>query len=177
MFGIKRSAVPQHALLRTHGGRHPERWGGYQDCFRVRISGSISLAEFVFAFYTSRVFKLERLLLRTFLGIRSSDEDAQTLIAGTTDTFAAWYQGARTPSELLMCDRFESTRSWFMVEPVAGGASELCFGSAVASGLGRSAMPSRFRLLLVFHVLYSQVLLHSAVRGLVRGESLKAPLN
>jgi hypothetical protein len=131
----------------------------------------VNLKEFVFAFYTSRVFKIERLLLRMLLGIRSSDEDAQALLAGTRDSFAAWYQGARTPTELLMCDRFESTRSWFMVEPVAGGASELCFGSAVARRPGRNAMPSRFRLLLIFHVLYSQLLLHSAVRGLARGDA------
>lgn len=168
MLDIERAEVPMDALLKRYGGVFPERWRGYQDCFRVRVDFEVSLGEFVTAFYTTPLFKLERLLLRVFLGIRSSDADADALLAKTRSTFAAWYEGARTPSQLLMCDRYESTRSWFSVEAHAGGRTWLCFGTAVATRPERTAMPARFRALLSFHVLYSRLLLHAATRRLAR---------
>jgi hypothetical protein len=168
VFTIARTPVPPTALLRTYGGRSPDRWRGYQDCFRIQIDHEVSLSEFVMAFYGTPLFKLERLALRSLLGIRSSDADARALVDGTRTTFAAWYEGARTPSELLMCDRYERTRSWFMAKPIAGGGSELCFGSAVATRPGNGHRPSRFGLLLGFHVLYSQLLLAAAVKRLAR---------
>ena len=79
MFGIMRSAPPTNALLVTHRGRHPERWGGYHDCFRICVRGRVTLQQFVVAFYTSRLFRLERALLRVFLAIPSSDADAYAL--------------------------------------------------------------------------------------------------
>jgi hypothetical protein len=169
VFGIIRSVPPTDALLVTYRGRHPERWGGYHDCFRIYVRGRVTLQQFVVAFYTSRLFRLERASLRVVLAIPSSDAEVCALARGTRNTFAAWYVGARTPTELLMCDRYERTRSWFRVEWDRDGGTELCFGSAVAGRRGTDAsleMSSWFRVLLGFHVLYSQLLLAAAARPL-----------
>lgn len=176
MFGIIRSAPPTNALLVSHRGRHPERWGGYHDCFRICIRGRVTLQQFVLAFYTSWLFRLERALLRILLAIPSSDADAYALARGTHNTFAAWYVGARTPTELLMCDRYERTRSWFRVGPDGDGGTELCFGSAVAGrrrANGSFVMSRLFRALLGFHVLYSQLLLQAAARSLAAAGAIK----
>ena len=169
MFGIARSIPPTDALHITHPGRHPERWGGYHDCFCICVRGRVTLQQFVEAFYTSGLFRVERALLRVFLAFPSSDADARGLARGTRDTFAAWYAEARTATELLMCDRYERTRSWFRIAPHGDGGTEICFGTAVA---GRRRvdesfdMSFPFHVLRGFHVLYSQMLLRAAVRSL-----------
>jgi hypothetical protein len=179
MFSITQGAAPGDSLLKTYqGGVHPERWGRYGDCFSVEVARAVSLAEFVFAFYTSPVFRIERWLLRAFIGAPSSDAGARGLADGSAASFAAWYVGDRNATQLLMCDRFERTRSWFRVVALDGGGTLLQFGSAVAAAPGSepgggpvggpvgepgAAAQSRgFRLLLGFHVLYSQVLLNAA---------------
>jgi hypothetical protein len=172
MFSITQEAAPEDALLKTYrGGAHPERWGSYGDCFSVRVGGVVSLADFVFAFYTSPLFRIERLLLRAFIGAPSSDRGARALAEGSASSFAAWYVGDRTATQLLMCDRFERTRSWFRVLALDGGDTLLQFGSAVAApardGETRVAATGRgFRLLLGFHVLYSRLLLNAARNSL-----------
>jgi hypothetical protein len=56
MSGIARAGVPDDSLLRTfRGGTHPERWGRYGDCFSMTVDQPVSLADFVFAFYTSPI--------------------------------------------------------------------------------------------------------------------------
>ena len=167
MFSITRESVPNDALLRTfRGGTHPERWGSYADCFAVGVDRSVSLAEFVFAFYTSPLFRIERGLLRLLINAPSSRSDARAVADGTADKFAAWYVGQRTATQLLMCDRYERTRSWFRVAPKSGGGTHLQFGSAVAARRGEHGeiprRPAAFKPLLSFHVVYSQALLRAA---------------
>src|SRR5258708_37932692 len=129
MFSITHEAVPDDALLRTfHGGTHPERWGRYDDCFAVGVDRNVSLAEFVFAFYTSPLFLIERGLLRLLINTPSSRSDARAVADGTADKFAAWYVGQRTSTQLLMCDRYERTRSWFRIAPHSGGGAPPQFG-------------------------------------------------
>jgi hypothetical protein len=173
MFSIAREAVPQDALLKTYrGGAHPGRWGRYGDCFSVTVDRAANLPDFVFAFYTSPLFRIERLMLRALVHAPSSDSDARRLADGLAATFAAWYVGERTATQLLMCDRYERTRSWFRVVPLDGGRTLLQFGSAIASAAihrtGTAAPSSGFRLLLGFHVLYSQALLHAAKVGVMK---------
>jgi hypothetical protein len=80
MFSVKRESVPDEALLRTYrGGLHPERWGNYQDCFAVNVAQRVNLDDFVFAFYTTPVFRLERLILRVAIGTGSTDADARAV--------------------------------------------------------------------------------------------------
>src|SRR3979409_160422 len=143
MFSIARQAVPNDALLKTYrGGVRPERWGAYGDCFAVSIDRAVSLADFVFAFYTSPLFRIERMLLRIFLKAPSTDAQARALADGSRSSFAVWYVGKRTATQLLMCDRYERTRSWFRVLPLAGGRTLLQFGSAIAAAPDRNFAPS-----------------------------------
>ena len=169
MFSIAREAVPQDALLNTfRGGARPERWGRYGDCFSVTVDRVVNLADFVFAFYTSPLFRIERWMLRALVGAPSSDAAARALAEGSAASFAVWYVGDRTATQLLMCDRYERTRSWFRVVPRDGARTLLQFGSAVAAASGAGRRIGGFRLLLGFHLAYSQLLLHAAKVALVR---------
>jgi hypothetical protein len=169
---IARETLPEDSLLKTHRGAvHPERWGKYGDCFSVRVDRVASLADLVFAFYTSPLFRIERLLLRVLAGAPAGDADAHALAQGSATTFSIWYTGERSATQLLMCDRYERTRSWFRVVPLNGGGTLLQFGSAVAARPGKaaaSASSAVFRLLLGFHILYSQLLLSAAKMGVMR---------
>lgn len=166
MFSISQDPVPDDALLRTYqGGAHPERWARYGDCFSVSVDRPVLLAEFVAAFYTSAVFRIERLLLRTVATAPCSDAPAMAVANGSATDFAVWRVGERTPNQLLMCDTYERTRSWFGVVPLASGRTLLRFGSALAAaprGSAGTRPAGGFRLLLSFHLVYSQVLLQAA---------------
>jgi hypothetical protein len=178
-------APPDSLLMSYRGGARPERWGQYGDCFSVNLKRRVTLEEFVSAFYTTWVFKIERRMLRWVMRAASTDAQARGVAAGTQDAFAIWRVGARTETQLLMCDRYESTRSWFRVAPIEGGTL-LQFGSAVAAarggrgggrgGGGTASMGGGFQLLLGFHVLYSKVLLRAAAtRLMAQTPGLKPP--
>jgi len=134
--------------------------GAYADCFTIEISGRVSLPQFVEAFYTSRVFKLERLILQWLVNKPSTDIEAKELAAGSRDRFAAWTVEGRSADQLLLCDYLGHTRSWLMVAPrerESEDGTRLYFGSVV--------VPVRrfpYNVLLGFHRLYSRVLLNSA---------------
>lgn len=155
--------VPATALLAAYTAK-----GAYTDCYRTELPRTVALSDFVEAFYTGRVFKLERLLLRWFARRPSTDADARAVARGEATRFAAWDVEARAPDQLLMCDMAARTRSWFMVAPMQDSSSgtRLYFGSAVvplrdrATGQARLGWP--FAALLGFHRLYSRVLLAAA---------------
>jgi len=170
MFSIIQETLPEDSLLKTYrGGAHPERWGANGDCFAVTVGYPVSLRDFVVAFYTSPLFRIERLLLRIVVNAPSSRRQAHAVAEGSAAEFAAWYVGERTATQLLMCDRYERTRSWFCVAPVNGG-TRLRFGSAVVGSrdtlAGAMTLGGSFPWLLRFHVLYSQLLLHAAKKRL-----------
>jgi hypothetical protein len=84
MFSIAREMVPEDSLLKRHRGVvRPERWGSYGDCFSVSVDRAASLADFVFAFYTSPLFRVERLILRVLAGAPADDADARALAQGS----------------------------------------------------------------------------------------------
>jgi hypothetical protein len=170
MFSVTRESVPHDSLLKTYRGPvRPERWGSYADCFAVKAAGTVDLSDFVFAFYTSRIFRVEGFILRALLGVSASRSEARALAEGTSDKFSAWYVVQRTKTQLLMCDRYERTRSWFCVALDPDGGTRLLFGSAVAAKRDQAGAPSLgggFHFLLRFHILYSQVLLRAAERNL-----------
>ncbi len=149
----------------------------YTDSFAAQIPGGVDIAQFVTAFYTTWLFKLERLILGFLAGKPSTDGQAADLAAGETETFAAWKLEARTENQLLVCDFRGRTRSWFMVEPIAAGSTGsegagtlLRFGSAVVPAVnaqtGEEGLGRGFEALLGFHRLYSRCLLSSAARRL-----------
>lgn len=166
MRPIEACELPADALLRKYlGGR------AYADCYATRFAAPVSHAKFVTAFYTTRVFKLERLLLSWIAKRPSSDAEVLDMAHGRRDSFAAWSVEARAPNQLLLCDFQGRTRSWLMTAPVPGSqATRLFFGSAVLPVTdrrsGKTSMGLAFRALLGFHKLYSRVLLRAAVRRL-----------
>lgn len=171
MLSVTQVAVPTDALLSTYrGGARPECWRDSGDCFLIPVDRVVSLGEFVFAFYTSPVFRIERVILGILAGAPSKDADARRLAEGSGTSFAVWRVGERTATQLLMCDRYERTRSWFGVVHLNDGKTLLQFGSAVASRKGARPAKARrlFRVLLKFHIVYSQVLLHAARRRVTR---------
>ncbi len=174
MTRVVQEPVPADSLLRTfRKGPDPAAWDAHADCFVTVVAGKVSLPEFVWAFYTSPVFRLERLILGP-LGWPSTDADARAVADGSADRFAAWRVLARAPTQMLLGDMLGNTRSWFAVTP-AGGDVELTglrFGSGIATRTdprtGERRRSLGFRLLGGFHVVYSRVLLASAARSLGR---------
>jgi hypothetical protein len=170
MSSIQACALPEQALLAKYAQR-----GAYTDCYITEVSRPVSHAEYVEAFYTGAVFKLERLLLAWFVSKPSTDAQAKALASGALDTFAAWRVEGRRTDQLLMCDLSGRTRSWLMVASVRTGDStctRLYFGSAVVPILDRASGQARmaflFKALLGFHKLYSRILLHAARSRLAR---------
>jgi hypothetical protein len=99
----------------------------------------------------------------------SSDDEAQKLVNGQFQRFAAWQVEDRKENELLMCDFMKRTRSWFMLAPVNASAApgtRLYFGSAVVPvqdlKTRMTSLGFGFRALLGFHKVYSVLLLYSA---------------
>lgn len=170
MFTIKACPIPDTALLGKYQNRSsPINAQAYADCYSVEVRGVVALSDLVFAFYTTPVFKLERVILKYLAGKASSDSEARQVANAAIDSFAAWTVEQRTEEQLLMCDFRGRTRSWFMVtatENAGDPRTVLWFGSAVVPGknrkTGKQELGSAFTLLLGFHKLYSRALLHAA---------------
>ena len=144
---IEESALPERALLQKY-----VEAGAYTDCFSCEVVGDVALVDFVEAFYTSWLFKLERFILRVAISRPSTDLEARQVALGEIEKFAAWRVEERGDQQLLMSDFRDHTRSWFMVAP-----GRLYFGSAVIP----KDQPS-YKLLLGLHRLYSRALLATA---------------
>jgi hypothetical protein len=162
--------LPPDALLNRYTGTQ-----AYVDCYAACLRGRVSHAQYVEAFYTTFVFKLERWLLRWLVSRPSTDVEARQLAQGHLDAFAAWTVEARAPDQLLLSDFRGRTRSWLMVAGAVQGetaVTRLYFGSAVVPARGASAdrkgMGQPFQLLLGFHKLYSRILLGAAHSRLAR---------
>jgi hypothetical protein len=69
---LQACALPEQALLAKYA-----RDGAYTDCYAAEIAWPVSLAEYVEAFYTGAVFKLERLMLGWFISRPSTDAQAK----------------------------------------------------------------------------------------------------
>lgn len=165
MLNIEKPGLPADALLQPYA----EMEGAYTDCYAVVISGNVSLKEYVTAFYTTSLFKLERYILKHSVKKPSTDSEARAVAAGEIDNFAAWRVEARADNQLLMADLWGKTLSWFMIAPQPDGqknATRLYFGTAVAptqktkDGIPR--IPSAHQTLMGFHKLYSRALLSAA---------------
>jgi hypothetical protein len=167
MPSVLSAPLPPHALLATY-----RESGAYTDGYVTTLDRPVALASYIDAFYTTPLFKLERLILAAFAGRPSTDLQARQLAIGQLDTFAAWRVEARQADQILLADLSGRTRSWLMVAPSEGGGTQLYFGSAVVPvadpASGQRRMGLAFRALLGFHTLYSRALLFSARRKLTR---------
>lgn len=168
MIAVQACELPDGALLRRYQGG-----GAYADCYVTDLARPVSHAEYVEAFYTTAVFRLERWLLSRFVARPSTDAQAAALAAGTLASFAAWNVEARGPDQILLTDFQGRTRSWLMSAPGPDPrTTRLFFGSAVVSVVdrrsGQARMGVAFRVLLGFHKIYSRVLLRAAATRLAR---------
>ena len=168
MGSVQSGELPPDALLNRY-----KQNGAYTDCFYVDLPGVVSHAEYVEAFYTTPVFKVERLILAAFALKPSTDLQANQLAHAQTEHYAVWSVEARTSNQLLLCDFLGRTRSWLMTVVDERGASgtRLYFGSAfvpaVDRATGRASLGIAFYALRGFHRVYSRVLLRSAVSRLL----------
>ena len=157
--------VPPASLL----GRLAAQRGAFADAYMLRLPPTITLAEFVEAFYTTRLFKLERWLIARS-GRPSSDADVRAIARGEDGRMAAWTVEARVAGELLMHEDSGVTRSWFKAEAGEGGATILWFGSALIPRRRGPGGEPRFgwhvHALMGFHRWYSRALLRAAARRL-----------
>jgi hypothetical protein len=158
--------LPVRALTQRYRAK-----GFFTDAYVMTIDREVSLAAFVEAFYTTRLFKLERAILAVIVRKPSTDAQARALGLGEIDAFAAWTVEARETEQLLLRDLNGGTRSWLMRETVDGG-TRLYFGSVVVGKSDGAAGPPRmglvFRALLGFHRRYSVGLMRAAHRRLTR---------
>lgn len=172
IHAVQPGELPADALLNAY-----RESGAYVDCYTCDLDGAVPLAAFVEAFYTTRLFKLERFVLRWLVRRPSTDADAVRLADGSANSFAAWRVESRAANQLLMADFMGRTKSWLMVESRegsdAGVQTRLFFGSAVVPQARRGAetQPTLgwvFQALLGFHRLYSRLLLGAARSRLAR---------
>ena len=167
MTPIRLQALPAHSLLARYATE-----GGYTDCFVADVPGDITHAEYVEAFYTSWLFKLERLVLKVLVAKPSTDAEARELASGSRERFAAWSVEARAPQQLLARDFQGKTCSWLMAElrPENGATTRLYFGSGIVPRVqadGQRRLSFTFRLLLPLHQFYARSLLRATVSRLV----------
>jgi hypothetical protein len=168
---ITQKPVPDFSLLRTYRAPlHANAWNEFMDCFAAELPRTVSLAEFIRAFYDSLPFRLERRIIQVLIGRPSTTQDVQALASGTAENFAAWVVLERTDTQLLLGDFRGQTRSWLAVRPLPGGGTQLLFGSGIRAVpdpvTGAPARSWGFRALGGFHLLYSRVLLGAARRRL-----------
>ncbi len=163
MLSIEKSNVPTDTLLANY-----ILHGSYVDCYTTGFPGRITFPEFIFAFYTTWLFKVERFILTWTVAKPSTDLQARQLADGRVDKFAAWIVEARTENELLLCDFIGRTRSWLMVVPINESQTRLYFGSAVVPQKNSNSLGFGFQILLGFHQAYSIFLLYSAKQKMLR---------
>ena len=161
---IRQADLPPQALLASQA-----RSNDHLDCFTADVPVSVSLADFVAAFYTTWLFKLERVVLG-MAGHPSTDHQALALANGERQDFAFWRMEAREGQQLLMRDLSGATCSWLMVKPMASGTL-LYFGSGVRARQRPGHNPERlawsYRALMGLHLLYARALLAAAARRVV----------
>jgi len=162
---IQQGPLPQDALLNKY---HLQ--GAKTDCYFVDIPKQVSQAQYIEAFYTTPLFKIERFILALVARRPSTDEQANALARSKTKNFAAWSVEAQTPEQLLLCDFMGKTRSWLKSTAIstadANNSTRLYFGSAVVPKQDHTSGKARvgigFQLLGGFHHVYSKALLKAA---------------
>jgi hypothetical protein len=177
MSTITRSDLPPHALL----GLYVDK-GAYTDCYSMDVAFPAGLDDYLFSFYTSPVFKVERMLLGLVARKPATDQDAQALALGSVARFSAWDVEDRHADQILLRDFLGRTRSWLMVapSPVHPGGVRLYFGSAVLpknrTSDGAPAFGALFHVGARFHHGYTIALMRSALarlRQALPGASLR----
>ena len=156
--------LPPEALLLRY------QTGNYTDCFAVTVPGRPDLASCVAAFYTTWLFKAERAVLKVLAKAPATDAEAIALGRGEATQFSVWTTEDRTETQLLMCPRDKTTRSWFMATP-ALDATTFYFGSALILNV-KPKTGLLLRSLIAMHRAYSVALLSCASAKLRRASPI-----
>lgn len=167
-MSVKIGEIPENGLLNAYGLQS----GCYTDCFYIDMPGSVSFSTYVYAFFNSPVFKLERALLRLFTSSPSSDNDVENLASGVSDGLSMWNVEERGDNQMIMSVGNGPIRTWLMCcnSGISSGTTRLYFESAVLPTQHNASrdlkMGRTYRILLGFHKQYSRILLRSAKRKL-----------
>lgn len=157
--------LPASSLLHAYRDRR-----AYTDCFYTDLPGTVALPDYIEAFYTTWLFKLERLVLAVLVGRPSTDAQAAALARGERSRFAAWTVETREPNQIVMRDYQSKTSSWLMCAPSHNGATRLYFGSAVVPARirpdGTVDLGGGFNQLIGAHRFYSVALLDATAARL-----------
>jgi len=156
----KACPVPTDGLLAAYAGQGAT----YTDCFEAEAAGTVTLPQFIQAFYTTWLFRLERFVLMLPLRRRVRDAEVTALAQGA-ERFAVWRVEARREDQILLCDLGGHTRSFLAVTPAGPGKTLLRFGSAVVAPQGKE-LGLIIRLTVPLHEFYSKALLGAALRAL-----------
>ena len=143
-----------------------ELLGYYTDCFSIELTQSVTFPAFINAFYTTPLFRLERLILALTPKGRMKDVDVVALANGECDRMSVWTVETRRADEILLSAG--RTKSWLMVVPHQGG-TRLFFGSVVVPeppkrAGGAPRLGPVFDSLLRAHRVYSRLLLGAAAQ-------------
>lgn len=114
---VRVSPLPADALLRRYVDS-----GAYTDCYSVDLARPALLSDFVEAFYTTPLFKLERRLLSLTPGCGSTDAEVRELALGKRQRLAVWSVEAREPTQIPAGGR--SPPSQFLRRAETTGPSE-----------------------------------------------------
>lgn len=163
MTPIHMTELPESALL-----KHYQRSGAYTDCYCMELPRIVAFDEYVEAFYTTALFKVERAILSVVASKPADDRQARQLASRQTEEYSAWTVEARADDQLLLCDILKRTRSWLMCAPSDGETTgtRLYFGSAVVpsriSPEGQVSFGPAFHVLHGFHHAYTRALMLAA---------------
>ncbi len=106
MPSVAIAELPPVAFLQTY-----KQSQSFTDCYVIKVSGHITQASFVEAFYTSSLFKIERTLLHYLAKRPATNQDAAKLASGGATHFSAWRVEAQDHDQLLLADFTGRTRS------------------------------------------------------------------
>ena len=170
MNKVSQCKAPDNSLLNRY-----DKNGDYTDCYRINVSRDISFNRFMTSFYTTKLFRIERFILKWIARKPSSDGQLINLIEGRSKNFSAWHIEDRCENQILLCDFQNKTRSWLMIEKIPDSddyKTRLYFGSAVVASNkdGKKSFGLffnwAFKLLFKFHHFYSIALLSAAKSSL-----------
>jgi len=177
MSKIVQAAVPCHALSAKY-----MQQGAFVDCYYIDIPKEVSLDNYIKAFYTTFLFKIERTILSLATFKQAIDMHAVELSLGTSENYSVWTVEGRVSDQIMLRDFTGKTRSWLMVQKSRvneGTFTRLYFGSVVVpkavSANGQAKFGFIFHVLGKFHQLYSRALLNAAYNKLLSPNNLNRP--
>lgn len=159
-MSIQMGTIPDGGLL----ARYDLVKHAYTDCFKAEVDQNVSFDDFARSFFTSPVFKLERIIIALTTGKKTTDRSVDDLISGQSDEFAVWQVEDRADNQILLRVGEGQIRTWLMSEQ-SGDRTKFYFGSAILPLNANGDKGLLFHALSGFHKLYARTLLWMATKG------------